>query len=82
MTSSTLCLFDILCCSVPPGDNDDEVSTERNMAAVSPIPKIVTTPVKEDFSKEEEDSRDEWGKSEEFNITNVPRANGNAVSRI
>ncbi|XP_022062596.2 drebrin isoform X3 [Acanthochromis polyacanthus] len=29
-------------------------STERNMAAVSPIPKIVTTPIKE------EDRRDEW----------------------
>ncbi|XP_070700233.1 drebrin isoform X2 [Pempheris klunzingeri] len=39
---------------------DDEASTERNMAAVSPIPKIVTTPIKEDFSREEEDCRDEW----------------------
>ncbi|XP_008303770.1 drebrin-like [Stegastes partitus] len=36
------------------GDDDDEASTERNMAAVSPIPKIVTTPIKED------DRRDEW----------------------
>ncbi|XP_047462633.1 drebrin isoform X4 [Mugil cephalus] len=35
-------------------------STERNMIAVSPIPKIVTTPIKEDFSREEEDDRDEW----------------------
>uniref|UniRef100_UPI0037E833ED drebrin isoform X5 n=1 Tax=Semicossyphus pulcher TaxID=241346 RepID=UPI0037E833ED len=35
-------------------------STERNMAAVSPIPKIVTTPIKEDFCQEEEDCRDEW----------------------
>ncbi|CAJ1063285.1 drebrin isoform X3 [Xyrichtys novacula] len=35
-------------------------STERNMAAVSPIPKIVTTPIKEDFCKEDEDCRDEW----------------------
>ncbi|XP_072231832.1 drebrin isoform X3 [Leuresthes tenuis] len=34
--------------------------TERNMAAVSPIPKIVTTPFKEDFSREEEDDRDKW----------------------
>ncbi|XP_034540090.1 drebrin isoform X2 [Notolabrus celidotus] len=42
------------------GDDDDEASTERNMAAVSPIPKIVTTPIKEDFRIEEEDSRDEW----------------------
>lgn len=42
------------------GDNDDEGRTERNMAAVSPIPKIVTTPIKEDFSKDEDDSRDEW----------------------
>ncbi|XP_042354707.1 drebrin isoform X2 [Plectropomus leopardus] len=43
------------------GDNDDEASTERNMAAVSPIPKIVTTPIKEDFCREEEECRDEWG---------------------
>ncbi|XP_049896516.1 drebrin isoform X2 [Epinephelus moara] len=42
------------------GDDDDEASTERNMAAVSPIPKIVTTPIKEDFCQEDEDSRDEW----------------------
>ncbi|XP_051256316.1 drebrin isoform X3 [Dicentrarchus labrax] len=42
------------------GDNDDEARTERNMAAVSPIPKIVTTPIKEDFSRDEEDCRDEW----------------------
>ncbi|KAF3705520.1 Drebrin Developmentally-regulated brain protein [Channa argus] len=41
-------------------DDDDEASTERNMAAVSPIPKIVTTPIKEDSSREEDDSRDEW----------------------
>ncbi|XP_012728858.3 drebrin isoform X4 [Fundulus heteroclitus] len=40
-------------------DNDDEVSIERNMAAVSPIPKIVTTPIKEDFSREEEGHREE-----------------------
>nr|XP_020470819.1 drebrin isoform X2 [Monopterus albus]XP_020470820.1 drebrin isoform X2 [Monopterus albus] len=43
-------------------DDDEEASTECNVAAVSPIPKIVTTPIKEDFSRdeEEEDSRDEW----------------------
>ncbi|XP_071361983.1 drebrin isoform X7 [Trachinotus anak] len=35
-------------------------STERSMAAVSPIPKIVTTPIKEDLNREEEDVRDEW----------------------
>ncbi|KAM4545061.1 drebrin isoform 2-T2 [Odontesthes bonariensis] len=35
-------------------------AAERNMAAVSPIPKIVTTPFKEDFSREEEDDRDKW----------------------
>ncbi|XP_069001397.1 drebrin isoform X7 [Embiotoca jacksoni] len=34
--------------------------TDRNMAAVSPIPKIVTTPIKEDVSREEEDRRNEW----------------------
>nr|XP_054586910.1 drebrin isoform X4 [Nothobranchius furzeri] len=32
--------------------------TECIMAAVSPIPKIVTTPIKEDFSREEENHRD------------------------
>ncbi|XP_074527889.1 drebrin isoform X1 [Halichoeres trimaculatus] len=42
------------------GDDDDEGSKERNMAAVSPIPKIVTTPIKEDFCREDEDCRDEW----------------------
>ncbi|XP_054902640.1 drebrin isoform X4 [Poeciliopsis prolifica] len=42
-------------------DDDDEVIIERNMAAISPIPKIVTTPIKEDFNREEEDHReDEW----------------------
>ncbi|XP_038151717.1 drebrin isoform X6 [Cyprinodon tularosa] len=35
------------------------VSLDRNMAAVSPIPKIVTTPIKEDFNREEEDHREE-----------------------
>uniref|UniRef100_A0A3B4VKC5 Drebrin n=1 Tax=Seriola dumerili TaxID=41447 RepID=A0A3B4VKC5_SERDU len=38
-------------------DDDDEASTERNMAAVSPIPKIVTTPIKEDLSREEDDQK-------------------------
>ncbi|XP_028277115.1 drebrin isoform X2 [Parambassis ranga] len=43
------------------GDHDNEAGTDRGMAAVSPIPKIVTTPIKEDSSREEEeDSRDEW----------------------
>uniref|UniRef100_A0A674NSD5 Drebrin n=1 Tax=Takifugu rubripes TaxID=31033 RepID=A0A674NSD5_TAKRU len=41
-------------------DPDDEASTERNMAAVSPIPKIVTTAIKEDSSRDEEDYRDDW----------------------
>ncbi|XP_035761183.1 drebrin isoform X1 [Neolamprologus brichardi] len=42
-------------------DNDDEVSTERNMATVSPLPKIVTTPIKDDYSRDEkEDHADEW----------------------
>ncbi|XP_068571700.1 drebrin isoform X4 [Cebidichthys violaceus] len=36
-------------------------STDRNMAAVSPIPKIVTPSIKEDLCREEEeDCRDEW----------------------
>ncbi|XP_068571699.1 drebrin isoform X3 [Cebidichthys violaceus] len=43
------------------GDDDDEASTDRNMAAVSPIPKIVTPSIKEDLCREEEeDCRDEW----------------------
>ncbi|XP_065819335.1 drebrin isoform X2 [Labrus bergylta] len=42
------------------GGDDDEASTDRNMAAVSPIPKIVTTPIKEDFRRDEDDCRDEW----------------------
>ncbi|XP_061596531.1 drebrin-like isoform X4 [Cololabis saira] len=41
-------------------DGDDEASKERNMAAISPIPKIITTPIKEDFSREEEEHRDTW----------------------
>ncbi|XP_033954704.1 drebrin isoform X4 [Pseudochaenichthys georgianus] len=43
------------------GDSDDEGSRDLNMAAVSPIPKIVTTSIIEDFSREDEDGRDEWG---------------------
>ncbi|KAM6984061.1 drebrin isoform 7-T7 [Tautogolabrus adspersus] len=42
------------------GGDDDEASTDRIMAAVSPIPKIVTTPIKEDFRRDEDDSIDEW----------------------
>lgn len=64
------------CCAIlsPLGDDDDEASTEHNMAAVSPIPKIVTTSIKEDFCREEEeDCRDELGKSESWNIvTKMP----------
>lgn len=63
-----------------PGDNDDEVSTECNMAAVSPIPKIVTTPIKEDFTNEEDDSRDEWGEKGKRNVSHIPRVN--AVAHI
>lgn len=50
-------------CSVSVGPNDDEASTERNVATVSPIPKIVTTAIQEDASRDEEDCRDEWGKT-------------------
>lgn len=53
----------MLCCSVSAGLDDDEVSTERNVATVSPIPKIVTTAIQEDSSRDEEDCRDEWGKN-------------------
>ncbi|XP_040037197.2 drebrin isoform X12 [Gasterosteus aculeatus] len=46
------------------GDDDGEASTERNMAAVSPVPKLVTPSIKEDLcleeEEEEEDRRDEW----------------------
>ncbi|XP_062311688.1 LOW QUALITY PROTEIN: drebrin, partial [Osmerus eperlanus] len=38
-------------------DDDDEASLDRGMAAVSPIPKIVTTPIQED----KEEDRNEWG---------------------
>ncbi|XP_037543702.1 drebrin isoform X3 [Nematolebias whitei] len=41
------------------GDDDDD-DEEHNMATASPIPKIVTTPIKEDFSREDEDRREEW----------------------
>lgn len=34
------------------------------MAAVSPIPKIVTTAIQDDSSRDEEDYRDDWGKNE------------------
>ncbi|KAM8742015.1 drebrin isoform 4-T4 [Acanthopagrus schlegelii] len=47
-------------CDTSPISVHRTASIERNMAAVSPIPKIVTTPIKEDFSREDEDSRDEW----------------------
>lgn len=39
------------------------------MAAVSPIPKIVTTAIKEDSSRDEEDYRDDWGKTEKITKT-------------
>ncbi|XP_034745894.1 drebrin [Etheostoma cragini] len=43
------------------GGDDDEASTEHNKAAASPIPKIVTTSIKEDTCREEdEDCRDAW----------------------
>ncbi|XP_058478068.1 drebrin isoform X3 [Solea solea] len=35
-------------------DGDNEASTEHNMSAVSPIPKIVTTAIKEDVGGEED----------------------------
>ncbi|KAM9332518.1 drebrin isoform 2-T2 [Pholidichthys leucotaenia] len=55
-------------------DDDNEASTERNIVTMSPIPKIVTTPIKEDFSRdEEEDRRDEWGKTENQLIDSVPK---------
>ncbi|XP_030293319.1 drebrin isoform X7 [Sparus aurata] len=47
-------------CDTSPVSVHRTASIERNMAAVSPIPKIVTTPIKEDFSREDEDCRDEW----------------------
>ena len=49
------------CVSFPswPSDDDDEASLDRGIAAVSPIPKIVTTPIQED----KEEDRNEWGKT-------------------
>jgi len=61
--------FDV-CHSVPLGDDDDEAYADRNMAAVSPVPKLVTPSIKEDLCREEDDDcRDEWGKSgREINV--------------
>ncbi|XP_056296175.1 drebrin isoform X4 [Pseudoliparis swirei] len=43
------------------GDDDDEAYADRNMAAVSPVPKLVTPSIKEDLCREEDDDcRDEW----------------------
>lgn len=54
----------MLFCSVSVGpDDDDDVSPECNVATVSPIPKIVTTAIQEDSSRDEEDCRDEWGEN-------------------
>ncbi|XP_057676141.1 drebrin isoform X5 [Corythoichthys intestinalis] len=36
------------------GDNGEQASVERNVAAVSPIPQIVTTPIKEEANMETE----------------------------
>ncbi|XP_072769889.1 drebrin isoform X4 [Nerophis lumbriciformis] len=43
---------------------DDQTSTERTVAAVSPIPKIVTTPIKED-SYQEQDCTFDWEPKQE-----------------
>ncbi|XP_077362021.1 drebrin isoform X2 [Festucalex cinctus] len=40
------------------GDNDEQASGERNVAAVSPIPKIVTTPIKDDADVAHDDAFD------------------------
>ena len=70
-----------LCHSVPLGDFEDEGSRDLNMAAVSPIPKIVTTSIIEDFSREDEDGRDEWGESEPENNVEINHQsiNGNVL---
>lgn len=67
--------------SVPLGDSDDEGSRDLNMAAVSPIPKIVTTSIIEDFSREDEDGRDEWGEGEPENNVEIYHqlVNGNVL---
>ncbi|XP_019722709.1 drebrin isoform X3 [Hippocampus comes] len=46
------------------GENDEQASGERNMAAVSPIPKIVTTPIKEEANMEL-DGVSEWEPKQE-----------------
>ncbi|XP_056296157.1 drebrin isoform X2 [Pseudoliparis swirei] len=47
--------------SAAAGDDDDEAYADRNMAAVSPVPKLVTPSIKEDLCREEDDDcRDEW----------------------
>lgn len=65
LVTFALYVFNVVLHSVPSGLDDDEVSTERNVAAVSPIPKIITTAIQDDSSRDEEDCRDEWGKSDE-----------------
>ncbi|XP_061154487.1 drebrin isoform X2 [Syngnathus typhle] len=45
-------------------DNDEQASGERNVAAISPIPKIVTTPIKEE-PKMENDFAFDWEPKQE-----------------
>lgn len=60
-------------CSSEGIDDDDEASRDSTTATASPIPKIVTTPIKEDFSREE----DLWG--EEAQVYSCRRTLGGAV---
>lgn len=52
------------------GENDEQASGERNVAAVSPIPKIVTTPIKEEANMEL-DGVSEWG---DLNFSNLDQS--------
>lgn len=64
------------------------MSTERNMASVSPIPKIVTTPIRDDYSRDEkEDHADEWGKtsvdqSDDRQVARFPQNNKILISSL
>nr|XP_057942337.1 drebrin isoform X4 [Doryrhamphus excisus] len=49
---------------------NDQESTERTVATVSPIPKIVTTPIKED-SKQEQDCTFDWEPKPEQKASSV-----------
>ncbi|KAF7648149.1 hypothetical protein LDENG_00161030 [Lucifuga dentata] len=57
--------------------DDTKASTDSNMAAASPIPKIITTPIKDDLSKEEEEEEEE-----DYRDSVAPRARDSASFNV